>query len=80
MIDRLLTAHEEIIEKVRLGIERTGANGDWSSNDLLMSDALRRHGFQVWFVAEHVVSVPALVADPHVSLSELLGGMHELVG
>lgn len=62
MIDRLLTAHEVIIEKVRLGIERTGANGDWGSNDLLMSDVLRRHELQVWFVAEHVVSVPLVEA------------------
>ncbi len=29
---------------------------------------------------ENDLLVPALVADPHVSLSELLGGMHELVG
>ncbi len=62
MIDRLLTAHEVIIEKVRLGIERTGANGDWGSNDLLMSDVLRRHELQVWSVAEHVVSVPLVEA------------------
>ena len=62
MIDRLLTAHEVIIEKVRMGIERTGANGDWGSNDLLMSDVLRRHELQVWFVAEHVVSVPLVDA------------------
>lgn len=62
MIDRLLAAHEVIIEKVRSGIERTGANGDWGSNDLLMSDVLRRHELQVWFVAEHVVSVPLVDA------------------
>ncbi|TAM56531.1 MAG: DNA starvation/stationary phase protection protein [Chloroflexota bacterium] len=57
MIDRLLDAHEIIIEKVRTAIEKTEKNGDWGSNDLLMGDVLRRHELQVWFVAEHVVEV-----------------------
>jgi starvation-inducible DNA-binding protein len=58
MIHRLLDAHEAIIEKVRDAIERTEKNGDWGSNDLLMSDVLRRNELQVWFVAEHVVDIP----------------------
>jgi starvation-inducible DNA-binding protein len=58
MIHRLLDAHEAVIEKVRRGIDKTEKNGDWGSNDLLMSDVLRRHELQVWFVAEHVVDVP----------------------
>jgi starvation-inducible DNA-binding protein len=62
MIDRTLRAHETIIEKVRAGIEATEASGDWGSNDLLMSDVLRRNELQVWFVSEHVVDVP-LVGD-----------------
>lgn len=57
MIDRLLDAHEIIIEKVRTAIEKTEKNGDWGSNDLLMGDVLRRDELQVWFVAEHVVEV-----------------------
>ena len=36
---------------------RTGA-----SNDLLMSDVLRRHELQVWFLAEHVVDVPLVTS------------------
>ena len=35
---------------------------DWGTNDLLMSDVLRRHELQVWFLSEHVVDVP-LVGD-----------------
>jgi len=58
MIHRLLTAHETVIEKIRSAIDRTEQVGDWGSNDILMSDALRRHELQVWFVAEHVVDVP----------------------
>jgi len=57
MIHRLLDAHETVIEKVREGIEKTEKSGDWGSNDLLMSDVLRRHELQVWFVAEHVVDI-----------------------
>jgi starvation-inducible DNA-binding protein len=62
MIHRLLDAHETIIEKVRKAIDRTEQSGDWGSNDLLMSDVLRRHELQVWFVASHVVDVPLVEA------------------
>jgi len=58
MIHRLLDAHETILEKVRAGIDKTEKSSDWGSNDLLMSDVLRRHELQVWFVAEHVVDTP----------------------
>lgn len=57
-ITRLLRAHEEIIGKVREGIETTEESKDWGSNDLLMGDVLRRHELQVWFLAEHLVDVP----------------------
>lgn len=58
MIGRLLVAHETIIATIRRAIASTERNGDWGSNDLLMSDALRRHELQVWFLAEHLVDVP----------------------
>ena len=62
MIDRTAHAHEIVIEKVRAAIEATEKSGDWGSNDILMSDVLRRHELQVWFLTEHVVDVP-LVSD-----------------
>ena len=62
MIHRLLNAHETVLEKVRDAIDKTEKNEDWGSNDILMSDVLRRNELQVWFVAEHVVDVP-LVRD-----------------
>ena len=62
MIHRLLNAHEIVIEKVRDAIDKTEKNEDWGSNDILMSDVLRRNELQVWFVAEHVVDV-TLVTD-----------------
>ena len=58
MISRLLEAHETIIQEVREAIDKTEQNGDWGSNDLLMSDVLRTNELQVWFVAEHVVDTP----------------------
>jgi starvation-inducible DNA-binding protein len=61
-LDRLLDAHETILEKVRAGIDKTEESGDWGSNDLLMSDCLRRHEMQVWFLSEHVVDVPLVEA------------------
>jgi starvation-inducible DNA-binding protein len=63
MIGRTLRAHEQIIEKVRRGIEATEKNGDWGSNDLLMGDVLRTNELQVWFISEHVVDMPLVDAD-----------------
>ena len=62
MIDRTLRAHETIIKKVRAAIRTTEESEDWGSNDVLMSDVLRRHELQVWFLAEHVVDVPLITA------------------
>jgi starvation-inducible DNA-binding protein len=62
VLDRLLDAHETIIEKVRAGLDKTEKNKDLGTNDLLMGDVLRRHEMQVWFLAEHVVEVPLVEA------------------
>jgi len=62
MIARLLDAHETIITAVRDAIKKTERNGDWGSNDLLMSDVLRRHELQVWFLSAHLVDVPLVDA------------------
>jgi len=62
VLDRLLDAHETVIEKVRDAIDRTEESKDMGTNDLLMGDVLRRHEMQVWFLAEHVVEVPLIDA------------------
>jgi len=62
MIGRLLAAHEDIITAVRHAIDKTVASGDWGSNDLLISDVLRRHELQVWFLSAHLVDVPLVEA------------------
>jgi starvation-inducible DNA-binding protein len=61
-LGRLLDAHETILEKVRAGIAKTEKSEDWGSNDLLMSDVLRRNEMQVWFLAEHIVEAPLVEA------------------
>ena len=58
MLSRLLEAHEIILGKVRDAITATAANRDDGTNDMLMSDVLRRHELQVWFLAEHLVDTP----------------------
>jgi starvation-inducible DNA-binding protein len=63
MLSRLLDAHEIIITGVRDAIERTARNGDAGSSDLLMSDVLRTHETQVWFLAEHLVETPLVHAE-----------------
>jgi starvation-inducible DNA-binding protein len=60
MITRLLNAHELVIQGARDGIETTEKIKDWGSNDLLMSEVLRRNELQVWFIAEHLVDVPLI--------------------
>jgi starvation-inducible DNA-binding protein len=58
MLRRLITAHETILAEVREAIGATERSEDWGSNDLLMSDVLRRHELQVWFVSMHLVDEP----------------------
>jgi len=35
---------------------------DDGTNDLIVSDVIRRNELQVWFIAEHVVDVPLVQA------------------
>ncbi len=58
MLSRLLEAHEFIIGELRRAIDRTAVNRDNGTNDLLVSQALRTHESQVWFLAEHLVDTP----------------------
>jgi starvation-inducible DNA-binding protein len=38
--------------------------GDDGTNDLLVSDVIRKNELQVWFLAEHVVDAPVVRAIP----------------
>src|ERR1700687_976871 len=61
-ISRLLHAHEIVLKEARAMAKRAAAAGDDGTNDLLVSDLIRRNELQVWFVAEHVVDVPLVRA------------------
>ena len=61
-ISRLLHAHEIVIKEARAMARRAAESGDDGTNDLLVSDVIRRNELQVWFVAEHVVDAPLVRA------------------
>ena len=57
-ISRLLHAHEIVLKEARVMARRASESGDDGTNDLIVSEVIRRNELQVWFVAEHVVDVP----------------------
>jgi starvation-inducible DNA-binding protein len=62
-ISRLLTAHEIILQGARASAKRASELGDDGTNDLLVSAVIRTNEMQVWFLAEHLVDTPQVVAD-----------------
>jgi len=62
-ISRLLTAHEIILMEARASAKKAAEMGDDGTNDLLVSSVVRTNEMQVWFVAEHVVDAPQVIAD-----------------
>jgi starvation-inducible DNA-binding protein len=61
-ITRLLEAHELILKQAREAADRANQSGDVGTNDLLVSDIVRTNELQVWFVAEHLVTLPVVRA------------------
>jgi starvation-inducible DNA-binding protein len=61
-ISRLLHAHEIVLKEARAMARRAADGGDDGTNDLLVSDVIRRNELQVWFLAEHVVDSPLVEA------------------
>jgi starvation-inducible DNA-binding protein len=61
-ISRLLHAHEIVLKEARAMARRAATSGDDGTNDLLVSDVIRRNELQVWFLAEHVVDTPVVRA------------------
>jgi starvation-inducible DNA-binding protein len=62
-LSRLLEAHEIVLEEVREAAKQTAEAGDDGTNDLLVSDVIRTHEMQVWFLAEHLVDTPLVRAE-----------------
>jgi starvation-inducible DNA-binding protein len=57
-ISRLLHAHEIVLKEARTMARLAASAGDDGSNDLIVSDVIRRNELQAWFVAEHMVNLP----------------------
>ena len=61
-LSRLLHSHEIVIKEARAMARRAADSGDDGTNDLLVSEVIRRNEQQAWFLAEHVVDVPLVRA------------------
>jgi starvation-inducible DNA-binding protein len=62
-LSRLLDAHQIIIRETRRLARRASQLGDDGTNDLVVSEVLRRNELQVWFLSEHLVDVPLVKAE-----------------
>jgi len=62
-LSRLLHAHEVILLESRTMAKQAAGAGDEGTNDLLVSDVIRTHELQVWFLAEHLVEEPLVRAS-----------------
>jgi starvation-inducible DNA-binding protein len=61
-LSRLLDAHQVIIRHCRTLARRASTLGDDGTNDVVVSDVLRTNELQVWFISEHLVNVPLVIA------------------
>ena len=57
-MSRLLHAHEIVLKEARTMARLAAEAGDDGTNDLIVSDIIRRNELEVWFVGEHVVDSP----------------------
>jgi starvation-inducible DNA-binding protein len=62
-ISRLLHAHEIVLKEAHTMAQQAAREGDDGTNDVLVSEIIRTNEKQVWFVAEHLVNGPLVVAD-----------------
>jgi starvation-inducible DNA-binding protein len=61
-LSRLLDAHQVIIRQTRELARRASELGDDGTNDLAISEVLRRNELQIWFLSEHLVDVSLVKA------------------
>jgi starvation-inducible DNA-binding protein len=62
-ISRLLHAHEIVLKEARAMARQAAEAGDDGTNDLLVSQVIRTHERQVWFVGEHLVDTPLIAHE-----------------
>jgi starvation-inducible DNA-binding protein len=61
-ISRLLEAHALIMKITREVAALAQERGDDGTNDILVSNVLRTNEMQTWFVSEHLVEMPLVLA------------------
>lgn len=66
-LSRLIDAHQIIIDEARRLTRRASELGDDGTNDLAVSEILRTNELQTWFLSEHLVNVPLVMADDVVA-------------
>jgi starvation-inducible DNA-binding protein len=71
---RLLQAHELIIGETREAAKTAIEGGDDGTNDMLVSDVLRKNEFQVWFINEQLAG--AGIADKDEEAVRSMAGAH----
>ena len=57
-LSRLADAHQIIVSLVRVVVRLASKLGDDGTNDLLVSQVLRTNELQMWFLSEHLVTMP----------------------
>ncbi len=62
-ISRLLLAHEIVLKAARAAAKQAEKSEDEGTNDLFVSNVIRTNEMQVWFVSEHVVDTPLVLAE-----------------
>ena len=66
---RLLDAYQVIIGQVRKLARRAAELGDDGTDDLIVSEVLRRNELQVWFLSEHLVDASLVTGTNNQSIS-----------
>jgi len=61
-VSRLLSAHQSILKNCHEYAKTADEAGDDGTNDLVVSNLMRTNELQVWFISEHVVDSPLIVA------------------
>jgi starvation-inducible DNA-binding protein len=61
-ISRLLAAHKQIMQTCHEIAEAADKAGDDGTNDMVISDILRPNELQSWFIGQHLVEMPLILA------------------
>ncbi|MEV1290211.1 DNA starvation/stationary phase protection protein [Micromonospora sp. NPDC049679] len=75
MLSRLLQAHEIILTCARETAREAADMGDDGTNDLVVSEVIRKGEIQAWMLAEHLVDTPLVYAPDGQQGGRLVGSV-----